>query len=92
MREYPYFYAERAITFTVWQHMVLLVIRQYEGKRMRTIVIFDDPSVEHVYDSDCSASLDCIPSILNEVAKDGFQLSVNELMRLEEWEEDRHAL
>jgi len=27
---------------------------------------------EHVYDSDCSASLHCIPSIVNEVAKDGF--------------------
>ena len=36
MREYRYFYAERAITYSQsGQHMVLLVIRQHEGKSYR---------------------------------------------------------
>ena len=47
-----------------------------------------------IWKRNCSASLHCIPSIFNEVAKDGFwaHLSVNELLRLEEWGADRHAL
>jgi hypothetical protein len=36
MRDYRYFYIERVNhIFTVWQHLSLLVIRQYEGKSYR---------------------------------------------------------
>ena len=47
MREYRYFYAERAITYSQFgQHMVLLVIRQYEGKSYR---MFSEWLVEAYY-------------------------------------------
>jgi hypothetical protein len=45
MLEYPYFCTERVIT-QVWQHMVLLVIRQYVGKSYR---LFVDWLVEAYY-------------------------------------------
>ena len=46
MQEYRYFYAERAITYSVWQHIVLLVIRRYEGKSYR---MFSEWLVEAYY-------------------------------------------
>ena len=46
MREYQYSFIERVIIFTVWQHMVLLVIRQYQGKSYR---MFSEWLVEAYY-------------------------------------------
>jgi hypothetical protein len=49
MRRYPYFYAERAHIFTVWQHRVLLLvmIRQYERKN--SYRLFVDWLIEAYY-------------------------------------------